>query len=160
NVFRRFPKELELNNAPEEPSVEGGPWAPRLVAHFWPKHATTPFSDPATGDEYPANLDELNFYKVRFAHQGHVMTFRPPPAYVQVFADLAGNEDEGENTLRHTCAANGMGVAFGGEIALYFTDNGELPASITERAALFDESPHAIADPAWTAASGVLGHFA
>jgi hypothetical protein len=53
--------------------------------------------------------------------------------------------------------ATGVGVALGSHIELAILPPNSPETDLTKRAKLFQIDPHAIADPAWNAATGVLG---
>jgi hypothetical protein len=172
NMYQRFPKELELSNDPDpNANVGASGWAPRLAVHFWPKHGVDCARDPANCP-FPRpeiNIDPANFYKFRFAHQGQVLSLRIPDTepenYIRAFTDYLGPIDDndsdggGGGEITGARLSQGQGLAIGGDFALLFQRPGTSSTVTANYAALFQDDPHALAEPSWNVLSEALGHL-
>ncbi|MBI4025346.1 MAG: hypothetical protein HY360_10230 [Verrucomicrobia bacterium] len=135
NIWQLYPKELELSRE-------------AVTLHFWPKHGGQAFTEE---DE----LARKNIHKIFYAHQGQLLDLKLPRKYYDAMKKIMPMiERQDENALQ----ANGQGLAIGNEFCLYF--NGTQTDGIARQAALYQENPHAIADPAWNAKTEVEGRFA
>ncbi|MEC8024612.1 MAG: hypothetical protein VX223_11800, partial [Myxococcota bacterium] len=67
DVWQRFPRQFGLY-----PSSNGMD----LAVHFWPKHGTTPFGTDEDPPEAQIGATVREVTKLRFAHQGDLLTFR------------------------------------------------------------------------------------
>ncbi|MBI4024220.1 MAG: hypothetical protein HY360_04510 [Verrucomicrobia bacterium] len=135
NIWQLYPKELELSRA-------------AMTLHFWPKHGAIAFTEAE-------EMTPEGLYKIYYAHQGKFMDLKFPKKYfdaIRQWGPLMERQDQ--NALE----ANGQGMAISSDFSLYFKSGTETQG-IAEQAALFQEGPHAIAQPEWNAKTGVEGHL-
>lgn len=137
DFWQNFPSELEID--------AGG-----FTFYNWPRH-----NPPATF-ERPVPRDKAFLH--RFAHEGEVLDFRLPDEYAEgdIWQEACGRERHWAQGRPET--ANAQGIARTEEMFLYLAgpDAGREAAARVMRG-FNDESLRAVADPAWTAASGVFG---
>ncbi len=139
DFWQNFPSELAMDDS-------------GFTFYNWPRN-----NPPAT---FERPLVRENAYLHRFAHEGEVLDFSLP-------AELAEGAlwQEAASVERHWAegqpeTTNAQGIARTEEMFLYFPS-----PDVSRRDAarvlqgLNDESLRAIADPAWTAASGVFGNI-
>lgn len=139
DFWQNFPSELEFDDA-------------GFTFYNWPRN-----NPPAT---FERPLVRQTAFLHRFAHEGEVLDFRLPVELTEgdlwqeaAFRERHWAEGEPETT-------NAQGIARTEEMFLYFPSADSSPAAAARvLKGLNDESLRAIADPAWTAASGVLGNF-
>jgi len=136
NLWQLYPKQLSM-----------GP--DTMTLHFWPNQGLTTFSE---ADE----LARSNIHKIFYAHQGSLLDLKLPQKYYDAMRKIMPMiERQDDNALQ----ANGQGLAIGNDFRVYFSEDRH-PRETPRQAALFQNPPHAIADPAWTSATGVEGRFA
>jgi hypothetical protein len=171
SIYQRFPRELEFSNDPNPNiNVDSTGWTPRLALHLWPKHGidctqdrtNCPFPDPVI------NTNAANFYKFRYAHQGHILQLKIPETspedYIAGFLgglgfpnDTDSDGGDGGEVTSARFHTNGQGLALGADFALLFQRSDTPFTSTDAEAALFQEDPHAIAEPQWNVSTNVLG---
>lgn len=151
DIYQKYPKELEV--------YKDGNMS-HIVLHFWPKHGRTPFKD------INEDTSENNIYKLRYAHQGKYMTLELPEEYKDKYfgyvpedIGIKPNSDIVDGRIKITNAEGGQGVAIGNEFAIRFDPPSAPLQTIASHARLYQQNPHAIADPKWNASSGVLGRL-
>jgi hypothetical protein len=151
DVYQKFPKELE---------VVGGPRT-ALVVHTWPAHGEVVFGQAE-------QLRRDNIYKLWFAHHGSVLDTRLPAAYATELRRLHSNPGapdemdsqwDQENPTQIALGENGdaQGTCLGADFLLYPSRVVASDVSSVVAAKLAQDSPHALANPAWNAQSGVMG---
>jgi hypothetical protein len=135
NMFELCPKEIEVGrNA--------------LVWHGWPLHGTEAYED---------DFDVTGFQNLRWLHEGKLLDFQIPQAYVEAmkrFKKLTPNRKWRWGGATKRQRGYGTGTAITGELAYFFVKPGKL--DLDEAVGLFEQTPHAIADPAWMADARVL----
>ncbi|MBI4024218.1 MAG: hypothetical protein HY360_04500 [Verrucomicrobia bacterium] len=136
NFWQLYPKELELaRNA--------------TTLHFWPKHGRVAFTDAEA-------LARLNIHKIFYGHEGSLLDLKFPPKYHVGMTNIFNTiERQTENAVE----ANGQGLAMGNEFCLSF-EASDKTDDIARQAALYQNPPHAIADPVWTSKTETEGRFA
>ncbi len=149
DAWQKFPVELSVS-------------ADALTYHLWPKHGRAVFSP----DEQLAR-DQI--YKVRFAHHGSTLNLLIPDDYhekLKAFeeaehwaggAELVVVRKDGRTKVQ---IYDGMGAALGAELVVSFQPQPRPDQELAAQAALIQQSPHALADPTWSCATGVLGPVA
>jgi hypothetical protein len=96
------------------------------------------------------------------------LSFPIPDNYHQVLEALDKTENwtagggeliivEAKNNLSKMQAASGQGTVIGNEIVIRFDPSEPSDQTARAQAALVQQSPHALADPAWNCATGALG---
>lgn len=154
DAWQKFPKEFEFDLA----------GTPKLVTHFWPKHGHVAFTEAE-------ELARDQIYKVRWAHQGKLLSFPIPENYHNVLVELDKTENwtagggeliivDPKNNLTKVQYASGQGTVIGNELVLWFDATPVTSAETLARARLIQQSPHAMADAAWNCATGALGPIA
>ncbi|MCC7494074.1 MAG: hypothetical protein IT204_17075 [Fimbriimonadaceae bacterium] len=131
---QQFPKELSV--APDG-----------LTFHLWPAH----------GRAKPGRrVDDANLQYLWFAHEGELLDFQPPAAFVNHQQGLSDND---YRYLRSSANANAMGLAKTFDLLLTFAPPAAAPDAAIREARLFQDPPAALADPAWLCDSGVFGQL-
>lgn len=137
DIWQKFPKELEAGR-------DG------ITLHFWPRHGIDTFTD-----EEQTDLRQI--IKARFAHHGKLLDLQMPQRYYDVLkAHHDATRWDPENTAPIGFASTGEGVSISNDFALWF-----MPASAADGATctgvarIFQNPPHAIADPRWNVAAGI-----
>lgn len=136
NFWQLYPKEFEVGRD-------------TITLHFWPKHGHVAFTDEE-------ELTRRNIHKIFYAHQGPLLDLQLPRKYYDAMKKVhAMIERQDENALQ----ANGQGLAIGNDFRICFQEETGT-AEIGRHAAVFQNPPHAIADPAWISKTEVEGRFA
>jgi hypothetical protein len=148
DMFQKFPKELSFTGS-------------RMTVHFWPRHGHVVFDE---GQEVARD----QIYKVRWAHQGPWLDFLIPQHYHDALVAFHKTENWATGSELETNRAGrskmqisgGQGVVLGNDVVLWF--DGDLPGAdaLRARAALIQQDPHALAEPAWNTATEVYGSLA
>ncbi|HTU26374.1 MAG TPA: hypothetical protein VMF30_13295, partial [Pirellulales bacterium] len=138
DVWQKFPKEVELGQG-------------EISLHFWPKHGVRAF-------ELRDELALANIYKFWCFHQNSLLDLNLPDDYYDRLANQYRDETF-ECRPEHALNGNGQGLVIGNEFALLFRPTATA-GSVPAEAAIFQDDPTALADPAWNAASGALGRIA
>lgn len=151
NLWQLFPKEIELG-------------ANALTFHQWPRHGHIAYTDEEA-------LDGIHIHKLRYAHQGKYLDLQFPQAYFDAFTDVIQQispptrggrflEQQDINAL----TANGRGLAISSHFLLTFGSRTVSEANgagnAPNFASLYQDQPHAIADPIYTGLTEVEGRFA
>ncbi len=153
-LWQLFPKELEI----------GGDF---LALHAWPRHGRTVFSEAQL-------LSPLGVAQARFAHHGRSMNLQTPDACYTVmgraFSDPLRQRGYDRTVAPYNAgyifgyapeayAANGQGLALTTEwcVRLLTPAQAQAPEEQADFARAFQAQAMAVADPAWTCASRVLG---
>jgi len=146
NLWQLYPKELEVSRD-------------SLNLHFWPKHGHVAYSR----DE---ELDNQHIHKIRYAHQGELLDLDMPQAYFErlpkTAVDLCGPLRGGrilEQQDINALGGNGQGLAISNDFTIEFARD-EAKTQPQQKAALFQQNPHAITDPIYNGLTEVEGRFA
>jgi hypothetical protein len=154
DMWQKFPKEFEFDLA--------GDGRGRMTTHFWPKHGRKAFAEAE-------ELERNQIYKVRWAHQGKTLELRIPPNYHAALAEIHKTAPwahdgefivvnaKGETKMQ---AADGQGTVIGNDLYLWFHGGAPAAQEMKALAALVQQAPHALSDPAWNAATRVYGPIA
>jgi hypothetical protein len=136
NLWQLYPKELELGRD-------------AVSLHFWPRHGRVVYSEEE-------ELARKNIHKIYYAHEGKLLDLKFPKKYFDAIRKIMPMLEQQEENARMAC---GQGLAIGNDFRLFFKAGAE-PAEIAPQAALYQEEPHAIAEPAWNAKTEAEGRFA
>ena len=151
DAWQKFPKEFEFDLAADGKG--------RMTTHFWPKHGRRAFTDTE-------ELERNQIYKVRWAHEGKTLELRIPSNYHAALAEINKKHpwsydgefiivnSKGETKMQ---AADGQGTVIGSDLYLWFHAGAPAAQEMKSVAALVQQAPHALSDPAWNAATKVYG---
>ena len=136
----RFPRQFTID-------------ADHLTYHLWPPDLGDTFSD----DE---ELARHNIYKLLSAHEGPELDLQMPQNYFDKVREYATKEQFYLIYAKQGIESNGQGVAVNEPFVITFRDEPVDAPEASGFAQLFEQDPHAIADPAWIEKSGVFGPIA
>jgi len=137
NVWQLFPKEMDL-------SRDG------MTLFFWPRHGSTPFTEEE-------ETGRLTLHKLYYAHQGKYLDLKFPQKYYDTMRAIGpALEQQDMNAL----TGNGLGLAVSNDFALHFQAQAAPPETLAARARLYQQNPHAIADPVYSGLTEVEGRLA
>ena len=139
NLWQLYPKELEV-----------GPQT--MAVHFWPKHGHDTFTDEE-------ELARNTIYRYFYAHEGEFLDLKFPQKYFQAMRTLGGGARMLENQDINALAGNGQGLAISNQFCIRLDAPTVEPEETAAHAALYQQNPHAIADPVWNGKSDAWGRF-
>lgn len=137
NIWQLYPKEMEL-------SRDG------INLMFWPRHGANVFTEEEeTGRQ--------QIHQLHYAHQGKYLDLKFPQKYFDAMRAIGpALEQQDINAL----TANALGLAVSNDFCLYFQSGAATSESLSARAALYQQNPHAITDPVYSGLTEVEGRFA
>ncbi|MGC8804430.1 MAG: hypothetical protein ACP5QD_00620 [Candidatus Ratteibacteria bacterium] len=139
HLFQLFPKEIEATRN-------------SIVWHAWPYHST---------EMIKSGLDIGDFVNLRWLHQGKLLDFQIPDEYFEAmkkFKEISPDHKwrwGGERRKGY-----GTGVAITGELLYVFDrdskQKSQFSQNMNNRARIFEQYAHAIADPEWIRKTEIL----